>query len=91
MFRHEADKGNTMAREKSQKAKILKLYEILRLYSTAEDPLTTPKILEFLNKEGIPCDRRTVYTDVETLQQYGFPVVKTKVKNASAYYLEKVF
>jgi len=78
-----------MSREKKQKVKILRLYDILRRYSTYESPLTTPAIMKYMADEDISCDRRTVYSDIEALREFGFDIEVRRLGNANAYYLHQ--
>ena len=61
-----------MARSNNQKIKIMKVYEILNLYSDEEHPLTINEIIARLSEEGIDCARKALYNDIDTLCEYGY-------------------
>lgn len=70
------------------KIKLVKVLEILRRDSDEDNPITTPALIEKLKQEGIPCDRRTVYADIKTLNKYGFEILTvTAPGKPSAYYI----
>jgi len=54
-----------MARDRYQKAKLLYLYELLKQETDEEYPLYTNDVCNKLAERGIPCDRRTLTTDIE--------------------------
>lgn len=77
-----------MANNTALKMKMLILWELLRQDSDKGNPLTTNEICKRLGEAGIPCDRKTVYTDIDLLNQSGFEVRKTTVGKQNGYYVE---
>ena len=67
-----------MKGEKTNKIKLLKLWELLSQQTDSEHPMGTPEILEKLKEMGIECDRRTLYDDIKTLNAYGYEVECTR-------------
>ncbi|MBQ7411825.1 MAG: WYL domain-containing transcriptional regulator [Clostridia bacterium] len=67
-----------MKGEKTNKIKLLKLWELLSQNTDAEHPMGTPEILERLKEMGIDCDRRTLYDDIKTLNAYGYEIDCTR-------------
>ena len=59
-----------MPRQKHQKIKIIKILDYLRAARGQEAALTTNQLCFMLQNEGIPCDRRTLSDDIETLTKY---------------------
>lgn len=76
-----------MAREKYQKIKLLKMWEILCTESDKEHPLDTVYLIDRLQKCGIRCDRKTLYRDIEDLTEQGYKVHKKREKR-NLYYAE---
>lgn len=64
--------------EKTNKIKLLKLWELLSQETDSEHPMGTPEILERLKKMGIDCDRRTLYDDIKTLNSFGYNIECTR-------------
>lgn len=75
-----------MARTEGQKLKLLYLTEIFRKYSDEEHPLTTPQIIEYLEKHGIEAERKAIYRDIDVLIDYGFDIVKNR-GNGGGFFL----
>lgn len=76
-----------MGQENKQKIKLLLVMEILRRETDEAHPITTPVMCKRLQSMGISCDRRTLYQDMELLNEYGFPVEKRYIGHALGYYL----
>lgn len=64
----------------ASKIKLLKMYELLRSETDEEHPMSSVELLRRLSEMGIPCDRRTLYMDIEVLNRYGYEVL---VQNGS--------
>lgn len=67
-----------MRQENAFKIRLIKLLEILRQHSDEDNYLSTPEIIERLATIGIVCDRRTLYKDVELLNESGYEVLCEK-------------
>lgn len=80
-----------MAKERSYKIKLLKLWEILCRDSDEDHPLTTKQIMDRLQAEGIACDRRTLYSDMEELTRNGFEVMCRRSRNNRYYVVDRKF
>lgn len=74
--------------ENNQKMKMLRIIDYLKTESSPEKPLTTNQIIYYLGLNGITCDRRTLYKDMEQLSETGFDVVKTTIGRKNAYYYD---
>lgn len=70
------------------KIKLLVLWELLRQDADPKHPMPTSEICRRLQEAGIPCDRKTVYTDIDALNEYGYEVKKTTVGKQNGYYVE---
>ena len=67
-----------MAKQYGQKLKILVILDILRKYSDEENPICATDICEKLNELGISAERKSVYTDIAELCDYGYDIIKCK-------------
>lgn len=72
--------------ENCQKIKLLKMYHILEKQTDEKHPLTTSAIIRMLQAENISCDRRTLYKDIQLLNQFGYEIITTRVGKENAYY-----
>ena len=70
-----------------QKIKLLKLYELLKLHSDEEKPLSTNQLCAMLKAEGITCDRRTLSVDIDVLNANGFEVLRRRTRYANLFYV----
>ena len=61
----------------SSKIKTLLVFKYLNDYSDESHPLSTKDLIEMLEKDGITCERKSIYADVKTLNQLGFNIMTT--------------
>ena len=60
-----------MSRQKNQREKILILLDYMRNKAMGkENAATTKQLISMLQEQGIPCDRRTITTDMTLLTEY---------------------
>lgn len=76
-----------MAKSEKQKLKLLYLLKMLEEYSDEEHPLTTAEIIQRLEKQGISCERKTVYSDVACLVDFGYDIIQVSNRRGGGYYL----
>lgn len=76
-----------MAKSEKQKLKMLYLLKMLEEYSDEEHPLTTAEIIQRLEKQGISCERKTVYSDVACLVDFGYDIIQVSNRRGGGYYL----
>ena len=67
------------------KIRIVKIIEYLISESDEEHPVSVAMIVEFLNGEGITADRKTIYSDIEAINEHYMTVVCIK-KSQNWYY-----
>ena len=81
-----------MAEVNKRKIRLLKIYDYLKLCSDENSPLTTEDLAAKLAEEGIECDRRTLYKDIEVLNEFGYEVESVRCKHKMGYYIpERLF
>ncbi|MGN0523246.1 MAG: helix-turn-helix transcriptional regulator [Eubacterium sp.] len=61
----------------SSKIKTLLIFKYLNDFSDEFHPLSTTELIEMLNKDGISCERKSIYADVQTLNKIGFNIMTT--------------
>lgn len=64
-----------MPKSWGQKLKILYVLDILKNYSDEQNPLTATAICELLSQQGIEAERKSIYTDIESLCDYGYDII----------------
>ncbi|MCI9264638.1 MAG: WYL domain-containing protein [Oscillospiraceae bacterium] len=80
-----------MAKKNNQKAKLLVLYRLLLKKGDEEHPISTPELIQALDREGIPAERKSIYTDMETLKDFGLDVQLRKGKNGGWFIGQRDF
>ena len=61
----------------SSKTKTLLIYKYLVDYSDETNPLSTTDLIDLLMKDGMLCERKSIYADINVLRSVGFDIVKT--------------
>ena len=74
-------------RNKNQKIKLLRTWEILRQDTDEEHTMSTVALMERLAEEDIASERKSVYDDIRILQENGYPV-RTKRTRVNEYYVD---
>lgn len=67
-----------MAEKGYTKQKLLYIKDYLEKYSDEENPVTVDELMQMLEAKGIDCERKSVYSDVKTLKEYGVDVVSVR-------------
>ena len=70
----------------TQKVKLLYVLEFLARESDENHPINAEKILAFLEEKGIHCERKSIYSDIKVLREYGYDILSTK-GNQNGYFL----
>ena len=70
-----------MPKNMGQKAKLLILYQVLQNKSDEDHPITTQRLLDTLARAGISAERKSVYTDMDALRNFGMDVQFRKGKS----------
>ncbi len=76
-----------MAKEKSQKLKLLYLLKILTEETDEEHLMGASALSERLHYYGVGAERKAVYDDIEQLRQFGYDIVFVKSRTNGGYYL----
>lgn len=66
-----------MSKSGRQKLKIIYTLDVLRKYSDEEHPLSANEICEYLEQNGISAERKSVYSDIEALCEYGCDIIRS--------------
>ena len=74
-----------MSRSEHQKLKLLYLKEILETQTDAAHPLTAQELIELLGRKGVRAERKSIYSDMECLMEYGMDVVQQRGPGGGYY------
>ena len=76
-----------MAKTSNQKQKLIRLLEILSKKTDEEHKLNSAELIHELSLYGIESERKSIYSDIETLISMGYDVVNDPAKKSGGYYL----
>lgn len=76
-----------MPKSPSQKNKIILILQYLQKNSDEKHPVSTKKLIQFLDSNGISAERRTIYSDIETLRDLGYDILQNSNRLGGGYYL----
>lgn len=76
-----------MAKGANQKLKIVYLMKILLEKTDETHRITMPEIIESLESYGISAERKSIYSDIESLRQYGLDIIGEQDGKTFYYYI----
>lgn len=80
-----------MPKQTGQKLKLLSLLEILWKHTDEEHPLTVSELIEKLSARGISAERKSLYSDLESLSEFGFEIERVRGKSTGYYLASRPF
>ncbi len=81
-----------MPKSDNQKLKIFYILDYLEAHSNEQHPIRASELISMLDRQhDIRCDRKTVYSDIAALQQYGIDIVSVPGKNGGYYIASRNF
>ena len=80
-----------MPKSDNQKVKILYILDYLQKNSHEDRLVTAQELIRMLDGHNIRCDRKTVYSDIAALQDYGADIVSVPGKNGGYYIASRIF
>ena len=81
-----------MPKSDNQKLKIFYILDYLEAHSNEKHPIRASELISMLDRNyNIRCDRKTVYSDVAALQDYGIDIVSVPGKNDGYYIASRNF
>ena len=75
-----------MPKSDNQKAKILYIMDYLEKNGHEDNPVNAAELITMLDRDHrIKCDRKTIYSDISALQEYGLDIVSIPGRNGGYY------
>ena len=74
-----------------KKLKLLYLAQMLREQTDEEHTVTVNDMIAYLDRLGIPAERKAIYEDLELLRLFGMDIVYTKTKTHNYYLGQREF
>lgn len=80
-----------MARSEKQKLKLLYIMQFLMERTDEEHAVTTQEIIAYLEANDIAAERKSIYTDIEHLMDFGIDIIKVKERPGGYYLADRKF
>ena len=81
-----------MPKNDNQKLKIFYILDYLERYSHVKHPIRAAELIDMLDKQhNILCERKTIYSDIAALQDYGVDIVSIPGKSGGYYIASRNF
>lgn len=81
-----------MPKSDNQKLKIFYILDYLQQKSHPDHPVTAAELISMLSSRyNISCDRKTIYSDIAALQDYGVDIVSIPGKNGGYFISTRTF
>lgn len=80
-----------MPRSYDQKLKVLYILDYLQKNSHEDHPVRAGELIDMLASNEIRCDRKTIYSDIAALQQFGADIISVPGKNGGYYIASRNF
>ena len=80
-----------MPKSDNQKLKILYILDYLQKNSHEDRPVRANELISMLGTHNISCDRKTIYSDIQALQDYGVDIISSPGKNGGYFIGARIF
>lgn len=74
-----------------RKVKLLKIWDILSRETDEDHPMPTRVLIKKLADAGLACDRRTLYSDIKVLNDYGYEILCNRGISNEYYVVDRTF
>lgn len=66
-----------MPKSEKQKQKLLHIAKCLMEQTDETHAVSTPQLIEYLNSQGIKAERKSIYNDIDTLNDFGMDIIRS--------------
>ena len=80
-----------MAKSENQKIKLPLLFDILKMYSDEDHPLSTNELIRLLGERGVKAGRKALYEDIKLLNDFGYEVLTVRSRSNFYYVVDRKF
>ena len=80
-----------MPKQEGQKSKLLTLLRILEQKTDEEHLLNVPQLVQLLEQQGILAERKSIYSDIETLRSLGFDIQLRRGRGGGYWLASRTF
>ena len=67
-----------MPKSENQKQKLLYIAKYLMENTDETHAVSTPQLIEYLNNNGIKAERKSIYNDIDTLNDFGMDIIRSE-------------
>lgn len=67
-----------MPKSAKQKQKLLYIAQYLMEHTDEDHSVTTPQIIAYLESNGIQAERKSIYSDIDTLNEFGMDIIRSQ-------------
>ena len=80
-----------MPKQEGQKSKLLALLRILEQKTDEEHLLNVPQLVQLLEQQGILAERKSIYSDIETLRALGYDIQLQRGRGGGYWMASRTF
>ncbi len=80
-----------MPKQEGQKSKLLALLRIFEQQTDENHLLNVPQLVQLLEQQGILCERKSVYSDIEALNALGYDIQLRRGRNGGYWMASRTF
>lgn len=80
-----------MPRSEKQKFKLYYIIEYFKKYTDEEHTVTVSELIDYLSANGICAERKSIYRDIEAMEELGYEVIRIHDKHFSYYLAQREF
>ena len=80
-----------MPKSDNQKLSILYILDFLERESDEKHPVTADMLIAMLDRHNISCERRTIYSHIAALQDYGLDIETRRGRDGGYYIASRIF
>ena len=81
-----------MPKSYDQKMRILYVWDYLQKNSHEDNPVRTSELIDMLwDKHQIKSERKAIYSDIKSLQEFGVDIISTKGRDGGYFIGERIF
>ncbi len=73
-----------MPKQEGQKSKLVTLLRILEQRTDENHRLNVPQLVQLLENQGILAERKSIYSDIDTLRSLGYDMMRSRGAAGSA-------
>lgn len=80
-----------MAEVSKMKLRLLYLLDILKKHTDELHPLSSTELIELLNKKGLASERKSLYRDISSLEEFGYEIFATRTPKPGFFLASRNF